>query len=232
MITSEISFKEIHTQILSEINMWCSMHNLLFWCINSQPGSSTPAVLLSSYISQNDFQRTRGKWAVLSCTVLHTVCVGGGNESSHKSNCRLFCWGKSMKRISAVACNAQFRLRKSHQRSCCTSHTTVNASMRTQATTGLRFQICVMALTAVSIQLCPSSVFSALCIHVDKMKHYQRCKFAYKICWACEHTLHELRCPAMQCTNDLMLTPAKEIGMNWRLNKDLEKTKQNKVLDL
>lgn len=47
---------------LSNVNILCLMHNVLFCCIHPQPGSSTSTALLSSYMSHNDFQHAQGKW--------------------------------------------------------------------------------------------------------------------------------------------------------------------------
>lgn len=190
------------------------MHNLLIWCINSQPGSSTSAVLLSSYISQNDSQHTQGNFAVLRCSLCcmqySTVRVGGENESSHKSIVDFSgeekVWKGSVQWHVMHSRGSEKAIKEllyfTHH--CQRIHEDSSYNWIKHSDMCHVFDSCGYPVVS------QFWVFSVLCIHVDKMKHYQRCKYAYKICWLCERTPHKFRCTKMHCTKDL-LTPAKKL---------------------
>lgn len=89
------------TLSLSDINMWCSMHNLLFWCIHSQSGSRTTFEFLHFPEWLLTCPREMG---FLCCTVLHIVHVGGWSEGNHR--CIIHFWWRKEKCISTAVCNA------------------------------------------------------------------------------------------------------------------------------
>lgn len=82
--------------------MWCSMHNLLFWCIHPQSGSTTSTVL--EFLHSPEWLSTRPRG--MCCTVLHTVHVDGVSESNHTSIKHF------MVKRKINVCNTQSKLQK------------------------------------------------------------------------------------------------------------------------
>ncbi len=89
----------------SDSNMWCSMHNLLFWCIHPQSQLTTTFKFL--HIPQ--WLSTRpGEMGSLYCTLLHTVRVGGSSESNRGSVSNFLVKKKGeLNRRSCVSCTVQ-----------------------------------------------------------------------------------------------------------------------------
>lgn len=115
--------------------MWCSMHNLLFWCIHPQSELTTTFKFL--HIPEWLSTRPR-EMGSLCFTLLHTVSVGGWSESNHSSILHFLVKKKGeMDQCSCVSCTVQTTKKKKHQRGCCTLHSANNRSMRTQSTYAL-----------------------------------------------------------------------------------------------